>query len=332
MADTDPPASQSLAIALMGPFYIGWSVNQILWGVLITLFTSYLGSDLYKRDARYVKVSIWLIVLICTVNAAISMEETFHFGVTQDRDAETFFRGTFAASFQPLLTGLTAFLVQSLLTIRASKLFPDGHARTAFLIVMGLAICLAFSGSCMVASLAWAFFLGKTLPMNYDVGNGIWMWTSASVDVFISMALWYTLKKHIVGFNTNTDSVLRSIIRVSLRTALYTSILSVVGAALSISFPATNLSTIDISTAFWLPLSPLHALSFFTTLSSRSSIQLAASRFQGNSAGGPSPSMPLDGTMGVVVNQVELTKIEESHQDGEYKFPRTGRSQTYGYV
>lgn len=317
--------------------------------------------------------------------------------------------------------------------------------------------CLAFSGSCMVASLAWAFFLGKTLPMNYDVGNGVSFFPlffckchahslslldrygcgralASMVCPFLSCLLRNKLAHHyfwldsihfygavvhieeahswiqhkygqryvtctLLPSKTDKTFVVHSFTfhyqSVSANRTLYiypfsrwryvkpiseTQVMIIHNwidsptAALSISFPATNCacsldswdilkltsfipivkwaqstylqrfgvifsSAIKIKTQSWpslldftVPLSPLHALSFFTTLSSRSSIQLAASRFQGNSAGGPSPSMPLDGTMGVVVNQVELTKIEESHQDGEYKFPRTGRSQTYGYV
>lgn len=320
MADT-APASQGLATALMGPFFIGWSVNQILWGILVALFTSYTGTELYRRDSRVTKISLWLIILLSTSDAAISMEETFHFGVDQHRDAETFFAGTFTAAFQPLVTGITALFVQGLLTRRAAKLLPEGHVRTTFYTVMGLAIALAFAGSCMVASLAWAFFLGKTLPINYSVANGIWLWTSACCDVLISASLWWTLKKHIAGFNSSTDSTLRSLIGVALRTALYTSILSVIGAALSVSFSPSDLNTIDVSSAFWLPLGPLHALSFFTTLSSRGSMQLASTRFTPPSVGGHTPGLPIElRTTGVVVNQVEFTKVEDSN--GEIKFPR----------
>lgn len=66
--------------------------------------------------------------------------------------------------------------------------------------------------------------------MDWTSSAAIWLWSSAVADVSISLAAAYSLKSRIVGFNRETDSLLRTLIFIVLRTAAYTAILSVVGA------------------------------------------------------------------------------------------------------
>lgn len=68
--------------------------------------------------------------------------------------------------------------------------------------------------------------------LHWTSSAAIWLWSSAVADVSISLAAAYSLKSRIVGFNRETDSLLRTLIFIVLRTAAYTAILSVVGAVI----------------------------------------------------------------------------------------------------
>lgn len=67
--------------------------------------------------------------------------------------------------------------------------------------------------------------------MHWASSAAVWLWSSAIADVSISVAAAYSLKSRIAGFNRETDSVLRTLIFIVLRTAAYTAIISIVVAA-----------------------------------------------------------------------------------------------------
>ena len=64
-------------------------------------------------------------------------------------------------------------------------------------------------------------------------------------------------------------SPVRNLVRVSVETASYSTILSVAGAVMSVAFPQSSLRTANVPLAFTLPLPSLYALSMIVTLSSR---------------------------------------------------------------
>lgn len=106
--------------------------------------------------------------------------------------------------------------------------------------------------------------------MNYFAAEAMWLWSSAAADVLISIALSISLHKRIRGFNPTLDGVLRHLIIVGLRTAAYTAVTSIVGAAVSTAFAVSdNYLTATAGFAFWVVLPALHAISLFTTLSTR---------------------------------------------------------------
>ncbi|GAA5918561.1 hypothetical protein JCM6882_002336, partial [Rhodosporidiobolus microsporus] len=115
----------------------------------------------------------------------------------------------------------------------------------------------------------WAF---GAAPLNfkYSTALAIWLWSSTGVDVLISLALACTLRSRIAGFNSRTDGLLKRLIVVALQTAAYTAVISLVGAAVATAFEnAHDYHTSAAGFAFWLPLPALHAISLYTTLSSR---------------------------------------------------------------
>jgi type III secretory pathway component EscS len=85
------------------------------------------------------------------------------------------------------------------------------------------------------------------IQISFNNSVAIWLWTGAFVDVAISISLLITLKQRIGGLNESTDSLLRKLIVISLRTAAYTSVLAAAGGELSPMFSQTDDHEIDDS-------------------------------------------------------------------------------------
>ncbi|KWU45640.1 hypothetical protein RHOSPDRAFT_32562 [Rhodotorula sp. JG-1b] len=87
---------------------------------------------------------------------------------------------------------------------------------------------------------------------DYHVCQATWLWTSAADDLLISLALAYTLHRRIAHFSEVTDCLLKRLITTSLQTAAYTSVISIVGAALSTAFAnSSNFRTVSAGFASW---------------------------------------------------------------------------------
>lgn len=65
----------------------------------------------------------------------------------------------------------------------------------------------------------------------------LWLWSSAATDVLVTTALYYNLNSRISGFSSSTDSMLRKIGRIGVRTAAYTAIVALMGAIVSVAIP-----------------------------------------------------------------------------------------------
>ncbi|KAI5479416.1 hypothetical protein MNV49_003560 [Pseudohyphozyma bogoriensis] len=108
--------------------------------------------------------------------------------------------------------------------------------------------------------------------INFNLLYGIFLWLSAATDIILTGALVYSLRRHIIGFSDSTDSSLRRIINLAMRTAAFTSFISTLGAIFSTSFPSSQISTINALFAFTSPLGSLYALSLVATLASKRSL------------------------------------------------------------
>ncbi|KAL8276374.1 hypothetical protein RQP46_011219 [Phenoliferia psychrophenolica] len=92
-----------------------------------------------------------------------------------------------------------------------------------------------------------------------DMCDGIWLWLSAAVDISISVSLYLVIRKLIAGLNPSTDTTIVSLIRLSVETASYTSLVAIGGALMSVVFPENRLSAANILYAFTFPLPSLFA-------------------------------------------------------------------------
>ncbi|BGP37147.1 hypothetical protein JCM10450v2_001053 [Rhodotorula kratochvilovae] len=269
-------ARQDVATAVLVPYLTGLVVQVLLIGVFFGLFASYAG-DLGKR-ARAVKAVSWVVFALVLCCLGVACEEIVDTAVSQNRTSEALFAGPPQSNVLPILAGLTGAVCQAFLMVRAAALVPSKSARWAFYIPTSAAILLALTGSALFSAAGFVISDEEAFALNYFTAEAIWLWSSAGADLLISLALAYTLHRRIAGFNARTDGVLRRLSVVALQTAAYTSIISIAGAAVATAFEGSeDYHTSTVGFAFWLPLPALHAISLYTTLSSRRALQATLS-------------------------------------------------------
>lgn len=101
----------------------------------------------------------------------------------------------------------------------------------------------------------------------------MWTWASALVDLINTVTLVGLLKSKILGFNSKTDGVIRQWIQLTLVTGLPTTLIALIGAILSFSFPDGS-SAANAPLAFWELYPSLYACTFISVLAGREKIRL----------------------------------------------------------
>ncbi|GAA6064025.1 hypothetical protein JCM10212_004257 [Sporobolomyces blumeae] len=294
MADALPPdipilsAPPALQAALIGPCAAAYNVQFFLFGIFVQQVLSYGDFSSHSRLSRW---AIGIVLALNVVFTALVFEDSYEQSASADRTVLSLFNGSTVWQFLPFLNGLIAAVAEGFLTIRAGAFFTNRHAKAAFYVWQGGLIILVLFGS--AASLAEGLVAiydpeaNETIP--YNTAVSLWLWACAAADVSISVALAWNLHQRIAHFNASTDSTIRRLIVIGLRTAAYTAILSVAGALMSSIYSGSDPSRVGIPAAFWVPTSALYGISLFTTLSS--SRQVVQQRLGGSSSGTKPPQI-----------------------------------------
>ncbi|GAA6000745.1 hypothetical protein JCM10207_004636 [Rhodosporidiobolus poonsookiae] len=266
-------ARQDVATAILAPYVAGLTTEVLLIGVYLALFAQYAHREL-KLHRPAVKIVSWVVFGLVVCCLGISFEEIIDSAASQERSSDKMLAGPAQSNVLPILTGLTGAVCQGFLMMRAATLIPQRWIRYTFCGFVSCVILLGLSASALFSGIGFLFVVGADhLPLQYATAVAIWLWSSACADVSISIALAYTLHSRIAGFNPHTDSLLKRLIVVGLRTAAYTSLIAIVGAAVSTAFHASeDIHTSAVGFAFYAPLPALHAISLHTTLSTRRTI------------------------------------------------------------
>ncbi|KAK4333244.1 Proteophosphoglycan ppg4 [Rhodotorula toruloides] len=265
-------ARQSVSTAILGPYMAGLAVQLFLDGIYVSLFLNY-AHELNKHGKRG-KWASWIVFISVLACVGLSIEEVFDTGVSQARDAAAMYMGTPQCNLSPLFAGLTGAVCQTFLMSRTGALIEKPWVRFAFYALVSSLVLLALAGSVLFSVIGFLIVYGKAVPMHIFTAE-------AFADIIVSAALAYTLTHRasgIAGFNSTTDSLVKRLVRVSLQTAAYTSVVSLVGASLATHYQGVDdYHTQAIGFAFWLPLPALHAISLYTTLATRRNITDALS-------------------------------------------------------
>ncbi|KAM0746742.1 hypothetical protein T439DRAFT_329443 [Meredithblackwellia eburnea MCA 4105] len=286
---TNPGAAQSVASALIGPPIAGWMTHVFLFGLVANQAFDYLYGPLYRTDSQRTKITFWTLIVLELASAGVCFAE----GTQQQRDTNTLLLAVTPLDSIPFFfAGIIAFIVQLCLAERASKFFITRSKSIRWLF---LATVIFFSSIGLIASVFLASFYALfsadpnnpivLAPYTFNLVNSVWTFSSAIVDVVITVSLILVLKGEMKGFNLQTDDLMKQIIRLSMETGCTTSFTALLSAILAVAFPKREIWSINICLVFSYPLPPLYVLSYIVTLNARGE-KLASRR--GSSVSGPS--------------------------------------------
>ncbi|GAA5984559.1 hypothetical protein JCM10908_003398 [Rhodotorula pacifica] len=255
-------APQKSADFAMGPAQAGYLAQILLFGVLFSLcLQCWISGDL----ARTGKLGRGALAASLVLNAAytgVCFYEAYIAAVWQDRRWQFISNADLTFNALPLLASLCAAVTEVLL--------PHAWCRIAFSVWISLLVLAVLTGGILACYIGVIYYYDATsVPIQWGPSSAIWLWASAIADVSISLACAWSLRSRIAGFNRGTDSVLRTLIFIVLRTAAYTAIISVVGAVVESIYSDDELPSY-IGNAFWLPTPALYGIALFTfSVSSR---------------------------------------------------------------
>ncbi|GAA5979258.1 hypothetical protein JCM10908_002858 [Rhodotorula pacifica] len=266
-------APQAVATAILAPYIAGLLTNCVLIGAFLILFGRYVANGDLAKHGLAGRISIWTVFGLVICCLGVSYEEIIDTGISQKRSSEEVFNGPPQSNILPFLSGTTAAVCQTFLAARAGSLMKNRVRRYAFLGFTCVLTLVGLAGSVLFSAAGFELSKYGTNFVDYKVCQAIWLWASAAVDLLISLALACTLHGRIAHFNEVTDSLLKRLIITSLQTAAYTSVISIIGAIISTAFAhSSDFRTASAGFAFWSPLPALHAISLYTTLSTRRTI------------------------------------------------------------
>ncbi|GAA5890453.1 hypothetical protein JCM8208_004878 [Rhodotorula glutinis] len=261
-------------VALLAPSTVGAQVFFILYGLYVAQHARYATGPSYRRLSMPVRATLWLVMGLTSVYGAILFADTVYWTVTVKRSPDEILVGVKLDAVVPLFDAFVAVPVQILLAIRATILIQRPAVRRSFLLVTILAILVSLTGA-ILSCATTLMYINDTIDdvsLSYNAPTAVWLWAAAIADVLISTCLWWTLRQRLQGYDERTDSLLRTLMHTTLKTAAYTAVLAVAGAAVA---SATNDGGVYslVTWAFFLPLPACYALSLYTTMSSRKEIE-----------------------------------------------------------
>ncbi|GAA5886005.1 hypothetical protein JCM6882_004230 [Rhodosporidiobolus microsporus] len=256
-------ARQHDATLMMGPSQAGYQVQLIVFTAFCCLFYGYWSSGELRSHNRAGRVALWISLVLNTAYTALCFYQAYIGSVSQDRTYDNLSNGGLAWNVLPILGGLISVLTEGFLSVRAGALLPTRPFRIFFWVWVGALMALSLVGCSVVCYGGVEYYYGREPAIEWNTGMAIWLWSSAACDVLISGACAWGLRSRIAGFNEVTDGLLRKLMMIAIRTASYTSLLSVVGAVTMSIWPDDDLNSF-ICLAFWLPIAGFYGLSLFT--------------------------------------------------------------------
>ncbi|KAI5479916.1 hypothetical protein MNV49_002207 [Pseudohyphozyma bogoriensis] len=274
--EDSPVASNADADAILMPVLLGCCLHLIIFGVLLTHYTSYLQSS-WSTTSRLLKTIVTLVMLLTALSAGLQIADIVHFGTLQQRSDFALMKGTFSETTETIWVGMVGFLVQGVLVVRAARVIARDLYRLIFVVIVGSLSLLGFLGS--IGMTVWSVLYFKsplmqpTTTPNLNQCAGIWLGSSAGADLIISATFIVLLRNRLLGSGEHSDFIVLKVCRLALRSALFTTCFAVPGAILCLCFSPNVIKTLDVYFPFFLPLPSLYALSLFTTLNIRQTVR-----------------------------------------------------------
>ncbi|KAL0580660.1 hypothetical protein V5O48_001390 [Marasmius crinis-equi] len=240
-----------------GPMFIGFLMNVVLYGIMITQVYLYFAS--YKRDKTWMKFfnQVLLLFLCDTVNSIFDAVYLYASLILHFADVEYLGKANWVFATDPVMTAIIAILVQGFFAWRI-KVLTGNNWLVSTVLLSSLA---GFLGGVITS-----FEVGRTPEfVNFrDFKWAVIMWLVGACcsDILITVILVWHLRSHKTGFRASDDVVDR-IIRLTVQTGFVTAVCAIIDLVLFLIDP-TGLHLI-----FNFPLSKLYTNSLMSSLNSR---------------------------------------------------------------
>ncbi|KAF9469498.1 hypothetical protein BDZ94DRAFT_1303209 [Collybia nuda] len=232
---------------ILGPILMGTMMNILLFGIMIV--QCYLYYERYKRDRLIIKSVVVLLLFLDALSSCFAMIMSYDYFVTNFGNIPAITVTNIGVDPYPLLTGVTAFVVQSFFAWRIHILIRS-RALSILIVVLSAVQMLASIGAVIGGVMVKEF--AKFVHLKQV--SLVWLLGSVVTDAIITVSLVSFLKNARTGFRS-TDHLTSRIIRFTVQTGLLTTMFAVASSLLHL--------------AFGLPLSKLYTNSLLSSLNSR---------------------------------------------------------------
>lgn len=238
-----------------GPLLVGFAVNTILYGALVTSGLVYFSS--FKNDGPWIRLLVSTLLLLCTANVVLQfvfLNDTLiiHFG-----DQYSLTRANWVFSLLPGIAGVVSSLVQFFfawrIRILTSSVWPVG-----IMVILASAAFLCGIGTTVAINMVPMFAQFHRFEIVFVVGLA----SSALDNLLITGLLVRSLSEHKTGF-MDTDHIIKKIIRVTLQTGLLTAIWTLIDLAVYVAL------TDGMHLVFNESLAQFYTISVMSTLIAR---------------------------------------------------------------
>lgn len=220
-SEQQPLASQKLAWAILGPGMVGWLVQTLVTGACLErAIQCYSPTSTLTRNMKRVLTVVLVLNIIVEIN---TFAEALMWVSTQKRDEDGLYAFQPPDTYQPIIAGFVAFVVQCFFADRAWRIY---NKNMVFLVIISV---------CILATLAGAIGLGVVQILNVSgttsftyllIFTELWTWTTVLTDLIISGVIIYGLLRKKTGYDMPTDSLMLKVVNGAMQSAALTTVFS----------------------------------------------------------------------------------------------------------
>ncbi|KAG1870743.1 hypothetical protein DFJ58DRAFT_23271 [Suillus subalutaceus] len=238
-----------------GPLLVGFALNTILYGVLVTSVLLYYSS--FKSDGARIRLLVSALLLLCTFNVVLEYVFLNDTLIVNFGDQYTLSRANWVFSLLPGITGVISTLVQFFFAWRI-RILTSNFWLVGIIVFLASAAFLCGIGTTIAINMVPVFTQFDRFEIVFVIGLA----SSTLDNLLITGLLVRSLREHKTGF-MDTDHIIKKIIRVVLQTGLLTAIWALVDLAVYVAL------TDGMHLVFNQSLAQFYTISLMSTLITR---------------------------------------------------------------
>jgi len=242
--------------AVLGPLLIGVILNAMLYGICVVQCFIYYQT--YKRDATWIRYFVLYLFIMESCNTVFDIGMAFEPLVLNFGDPIAYTRTPTMIIPDGIVTVMISTPVQFFIAWRI-KVVSGSFVMP---LIIGFFGTCSFIGGAAVAVLA-PIVRERVKLIRVEPALIIWLVSSATADVLITLSLSWSLVKRKTGLKSTDDQITR-IVLLTVQTGFLTTLFALADVIIFLIVPATNINFV-----FDLALSKLCTNSLLCTLNAR---------------------------------------------------------------